>query len=348
MRIVCGLVVALLAPAPLASQAAPTLANPLVAQRADPWVYKHTDGWYYFTATAPEYDRIELRRTRQVSKLGQAAPTVIWRKHPSGAMGAHIWAPEIHHIDGKWYVYFAAGAAEDVWAIRMYVLENSAPNPLQGRWLEKGQLRTDWESFSLDATTFSHRGHRYLVWAQHDPKIGGNTNLYIAEMDSPWSIVSPQVKITQPEYDWETIGYRVNEGPAAIVRNGFVFLSYSASATDHNYCVGLLAAREQADLLDPRSWWKSPVPMMVSSPPNSQYGPGHNSFTVAEDGQTDLIVYHARNYKEISGNPLENPDRHTRVQPLQWRSDGFPYFGEPVADGPVRNVALPYPQQLKQ
>src|SRR5438067_3153546 len=104
--------------------------NPIVRQRADPHVYLDADGWYYYTATVPEYDRIELRRARSIQTLGSAAPVVIWRKHASGAMGAHIWAPEIHHIDGKWYVYFAAGRADSVWNIRLYALENASANPL--------------------------------------------------------------------------------------------------------------------------------------------------------------------------------------------------------------------------
>jgi GH43 family beta-xylosidase len=79
-----------------------------------------------------------------------------------GPMSYHIWAPEIHHVDGAWHVYFAAGRAEDIWAIRVYVLECSASDPLEGKWIERGQLRANWESFSLDATTFEHDGERYL------------------------------------------------------------------------------------------------------------------------------------------------------------------------------------------
>ena len=306
--------------------------NPLIEQRADPWCIRHTDSNYYFTATVPEYDRVELRRASTIAGLREADPKVIWRKHDKGPMSYHIWAPEIHHIDGKWYVYFAAGRAEDIWAIRMYVLECATPDPLAGTWTEKGQLKTCWESFSLDATTFEHNGTRYLVWAQKDPKIRGNTNLYIAQMGSPWSITGKQVMITKPEYAWERIGFWVNEGPAVLVRNGRIFISYSASATDHNYCMGLLTADETANLLDPNSWQKSPVPVFKSSSNNSQYGPGHNSFTVAPDGKTDLIIYHARNYKEIQGDPLRNPDRHTRVQRFSWRQDGTPDFSEPVPD----------------
>ena len=311
------------------------ISNPLIEQRADPWCMRHTDGFYYFTATVPAYDRVELRRAPTVAGLATAEPKVIWHKHDSGPMSYHIWAPEIHHIDGKWYIYFAAGRAEDIWAIRIYVLECAAANPLEGQWVEKGQLKNNWESFALDATTFSHRSMRYLVWAQNDPKIRGNTNLYIAKMDTPWSIAGTQVMITKPEYPWEQILFWVNEGPAALIRNGRVFLSYSASGTNHNYCIGLLTADADADLLDAASWKKSPVPVFQSSEVNSQYGPGHNCFTVTPDGKTDLLIYHARNYKEIQGDPLNNPDRHTRVQPFGWNADGTPVFGEPVPDGPL-------------
>ena len=103
--------------------------NPLVPNRADPHIARHTDGFYYFTATAPEYDRIILRRSRTLGGLGRAAETVIWRAHPAGNMGAHIWAPEMHRVGGKWYIYFAAAPAEDVWAIRIWVLENANADP---------------------------------------------------------------------------------------------------------------------------------------------------------------------------------------------------------------------------
>lgn len=46
---------------------------------------------------------------------------------------------------------------------------------------------------------------------------------------------------------------------------------------------------------------------------NGQYGPGHNSFTISEDGSQDILVYHARSYREIVGDPLYDPNRHTRV-----------------------------------
>lgn len=307
-------------------------ANPIILQRADPWVYKHTDGYYYFSASVPEYDRIELRRAETIQGLGEAEPVTVWRKRDSGIMSKHIWAPEIHYIDGKWYIHFAAAREDAPFDHRMYVLENDAANPLEGEWVEKGQVVTEWESFSLDATTFEHRGVRYLVWAQKDPNIRGNSNLYIAEMENPWTIKKPQVMITKPEYPWETIGFWVNEGPAFISRGDKVFLTYSASATDDNYSMGLLTAAADADLLDPASWSKAEWPVFRTSVENGQYGPGHNSFTVSEDGKETVMVYHARNYREIKGDPLYDPNRHTRAQVIHWDEEGMPVFGEPVPD----------------
>lgn len=344
LGVTAGPDVALAAPAGKAPYA-----NPLVRNRADPHIHRHHDGFYYFTATAPEYDRIILRRSRTLAGLTTADESVIWKKHTSGAMGAHIWAPEIHHIDGAWYIYFASAPAEDVWAIRIWVLENTNADPFAGTWTEKGQLKTAWETFSLDATTFAlppahgsaragrtPTGTRYLAWAQHEPGMDNNTGIFLSEMANPWTLTGPQVRLSTPEYDWECVGFKVNEGPSVIARDGRLFLSYSAGATDHHYCLGLLTADADSDLLDPASWSKSPVPVFTSNDTTKQYGPGHNSFTVAEDGRTDVLVYHARQYKEITGDPLNDPNRHTRIQRLGWHPDGTPDFGIPVADAPVR------------
>ncbi|MEY3895242.1 MAG: hypothetical protein RLZZ214_761 [Verrucomicrobiota bacterium] len=309
--------------------------NPILPQRADPHVVLHSDSYYYFTATVPEYDRIEVRRARTLGGLPAAETKVVWTKHASGPMSHHIWAPEIHHIDGKWYIYFAAGRAEAIWDIRTYVLENPSPNPLEGDWTEKGQLKMNWVSFTLDATTFEHGGSRYLAWAQSAPDEKG-TGIYLAKMDSPWSITGNQVRLTKPELPWETIGHNVNEAPAVLKKNGRLFMTYSASATDANYCLGMLVAKDSADLLNPKSWDKSPSPVFKSDSRNRQYGPGHNAFTTTPDGKTDILVYHSRGYEKIEGDPLGNPDRATRAQIIRWKPNGMPDLGIPVADGPLR------------
>lgn len=309
--------------------------NPLIEQRADPFILRHGDGYYYFTASVPEYDRLELRRARSLSELAQASPTVVWRKPPQGPMSHLIWAPELHFINGKWYLYFAAAHSPEIanglFQHRMFALECSTANPLTGEWEEKGRIYTHIDSFSLDATHFEHRGKHYYLWAQKDPAIPGNSNLYLAEMEDPWTLKGRPVMLSQPELPWETVGFSVNEGPAVISHGQRIFISYSASATDENYCLGLLWANIDSDITDAAQWHKLEQPVFRTSVNNRQFGPGHNSFTLDEQGR-DILVYHARNYTEIEGDPLYDPNRHTRIKLLEWDEAGMPVLGEPPAD----------------
>ncbi|WP_105648431.1 glycoside hydrolase family 43 protein [Cronobacter dublinensis] len=310
--------------------------NPLIEQRADPFILHH-QGQYYFIASVPEYDRLEIRRAPSIESLRHAAPVVVWRKPDSGPTSELIWAPELHYIQGKWYIYFAAaptrGLKDSMFQHRMYVLECADSDPLTGTWVEKGQIKTPYDTFSLDATTFEHQGKLWYLWAQKAPDILGNSNLYLCEMENPWTLKGEPVMLSKPELEWECRGFLVNEGPAVVKHGERLFVAYSASATDENYCMGLLWIDQAADMRDPRNWHKSPKPVFTTSYENRQYGPGHNSFTTTPDGQ-DVLVYHARNYTEIEGDPLWDPNRHTRVKLVTWDEDGMPQFGVPPADHP--------------
>lgn len=301
--------------------------SPLVYQRADPFVCYY-DGMYYFTGTIPQYDCIELRCAKSLNKLAFANGRIIWKKHEKGKMGSHIWAPEIHYINRKWYIYFTAGEAENIWNIRPYALMCEG-NPMKDEWIELGRIDVGTESFSLDMTSMIHKGVQYVAWAQTiDPEVG--SEIFIASMETPIKLKSKAISITKPEFDWEKQGFKVNEGPAFLVRNGKVFLTYSASDTGWRYCMGMLWADENDDLLNPQSWHKSEVPVFKTSEQNGQFGPGHNCFTV--DGDDDVMIYHCRNYKEIDGDPLDDVNRHAHAVRFRYDENGFPVFGQPVPD----------------
>lgn len=308
--------------------------NPLIRQRADPQIVRQADGSYTFTASVPEYDRVILRRARSIAALATAPEVVLWRRPAKGKMAGHIWAPELHRIDGRWYVYVAAGDGDARFRIRTYVLECDSQDPMTGTWSVLGQLVTPWDSFTLDSTLFTHRGTRYIAWAQQEPGIATNSNLYLAPLATPTTLGAKPTRLTVPTLPWEVQGFKVAEGPAPLIRGGRVFMTYSASATDARYCLGLLTARDDADLMDPAAWVKSPEPVFRTSAERGIYGPGHNSFTIDTRGR-DVLVYHARDYEKISGDPLYDPNRHTRVERLRWRADGTPDFGAPAANGEV-------------
>ncbi len=302
-----------------------------IAQRADPYVYKHEDGSYYFTASLPEYNGIALRKAESLEALCDAKEVMIWEKHDGGPMSYHVWAPELHYINQKWYIYFASGEVEDIWNIRPYVLECIGQNPVQDPWHEMGMMQCaqddefSFRSFSLDGTVFKSKGKYYYIWAE---KVGVGkqiSNLYIAEMETPTKLKTVQVLLSTPDYEWERKGYWVNEGPSVLNKNGKIFLTYSASDTGVNYCMGMLSIDEDSDLLNPREWKKERYPVLQSSIEKGIYGPGHNSFTVDLQGN-DILVYHARTKAEITGNPLYNPNRHAMLMKIEWNKEGEPVF----------------------
>lgn len=305
--------------------------EPWILQRADPYIYRHIDGKYYFTASVPEYDRIVLRQSDTLAGLKDAPEIEVWHKHDEGIMSYHVWAPELHYINGAWYLYYAAGEKDNIWNIRPYVLECKDEDPLSGTWTEKGKMgcaeddEFSFRAFSLDGTVFENKGKHYYIWAEKVSVGRQISNLYIGEMESPYQLKTAQVLLTTPDYDWERVGFWVNEGPSVIKRNGRIFVTYSASETGIAYCIGMLTADENADLLDPLSWKKERYPVLCSDESRGIYGPGHNSFTVDEEGN-DILVYHARTETEIVGDPLYNPNRHAMLMKMAWDEDGRPVF----------------------
>lgn len=306
-----------------------TFNKPIIEQRADPYVLFYNN-LYYFTASVPEYDRIVLRCADTIAGICEASETEIWHKHESGPMSKHIWAPELHMIDGSWYIYYAAGEEEDIWKIRPYVLKCEGSDPMKDRWIECGMMQAadgddfSFRAFSLDMTVFEDAGSYYCVWAE---KVGVGkqiSNLYIAKMESPTKLGTVQVLLTTPDYDWERGSFWVDEGPGMLKHGDDLFLTFSANDTGVNYCVGMLTARSGTDLLDPLSWKKSRYPVLKSDYEIGIYGPGHNSFTKDKRGN-DIMIYHARTETEIVGDPLYNPNRHTFALMVKWE-DGKPVF----------------------
>lgn len=303
--------------------------TPWIKHSADPYAVK-SGSTYYFTATAPKYDCISLRRSSDLMSLPEAEEKIIWKKHPSGEMSGYIWAPEMHYIDGAWYIYFAASRADNIWHIRPHALKCEG-DPMRDEWVELGRLQAaegdgfSFHSFSLDATVFENKGKHYLIWAE---KIGvwkGISNLCIAELETPTKLRTKQVILSTPCYDWERVDEWVEEGPAVLKHGGRIYLTYSASATGACYSMGMLSCDENADLLDPQSWTKERQPVLKTDPERAVFGPGHNSFVKTEDG-SDICLFHARDFEKIEGDPLDDINRHAHLLKVTYDENDKPVF----------------------
>ena len=300
-----------------------TFTNPLLPSGADPWVI-YKDGYYYYTHTVG--NKINLWKTRDLHNLKDVTPVTVWTPPATGPNSKAIWAPELHSLDGKWYLYYTAtDVNNDGDASRyVFVLENVSPDPLIGSWSDRGKVNT--KHSGLDGSVFEHQGTRYFMYSAY---VGPQSVLVIATMKNPWTLTEQQVVIATPDKTWEKFGGRqILEGPQFLTNNEKkVFIIYSASACwVDEYALGMLTAVGNSNLLNATSWKKFDQPVFRQSPENNVYAPGHNSFFQSPDGKQHWILYHANT------GPGQGCDhrRSPRMQPFSWKEDGTPDFGTPL------------------
>jgi GH43 family beta-xylosidase len=338
---------AALALAAVAAPAQTTLVNPLLPSGPDPWVTQRNGFYYYMNTTGRS---LVIRKTRSIGALATAETKTVWRAPESGPYSRDIWAPELHWLRGKWYIYFAADGGRNE-SHRIYAVENAAADPLEGEWEFKGEVTDATNRWAIDATVFEQDERLYMVWSGWEGAVNGAQNLYIAPMSNPWTIGGPRVRISTPELPWEKIGdlkprtateanpgadpanpihVDVNEGPEILKHGDRIFVVYSAGGcwTDY-YSLGMLAAQASSDLLDPKSWTKSAAPLFWLSPEAHAYGTGHNSFFRSPDGKEDWLLYHANSEPGQGCGGKRAP----RAQRFTWKADGTPDFGRPAPVG---------------
>ncbi|MCU4164425.1 family 43 glycosylhydrolase [Carboxylicivirga caseinilyticus] len=294
--------------------------NPLSPNsQADPYV-TYYEGFYYYTYTTG--DHVEIRKSATLEGITAAQPVTAWRSWEEPAMNGPCWAPELHHINGKWYIY-TTGIVPGTDQMRVIVLEGDNP---QGTFTYKANL-----AGGIDATILKHPdGGLYMIWMRHEGT--SLTNISIAPMNSPTSLASEWTQISWPNiddwYDWEKRDQNCNEGPQIIQRNGKIFLIYSASASwTQWYCLGMFTCSD-GNVMNASSWVKSPEPVFQKSDANGVYGVGHASLTISPDGKEDWICYHG-----MSAPNAGWEGREPRIQRFTWNYDGTPNFGIPVGNG---------------
>ncbi len=318
-----------------------TFTNPLKPGGPDPWVLQ-TGGWYYYMNTTGR--DLTLWRTHNLADLGTAEKKIIFTPPTGTGYAKEIWAPEIHRLDNKFYVYFAADSARNL-SHRIWVIENTAADPFTGTWTVKGKIGDRNDHWAIDLSVFDFRGKRYAVWSGWEGSKNGQQDIFISQMTNPWTLKrGKRVKISSPTYEWEQHGEMsaegvkngepvrilVNEGPEPLQHDGRLFVVYSANACWLDYCLGLLTYKGKGSLLNAKNWTKSPTPVFTQAPENGVFAPGHGGFFVDGKGQ-DWMIYHAN---PTSTDGCGNK-RAPHIQPFTWNADGSPNFGRPMAKVPM-------------
>src|SRR5581483_12367393 len=81
--------------------------NPILPNdSADPWMIQH-DGFYYYSESKNNQRSIMIRRSQTIAGIGQDPGVCVWNAPAHGRNCHSLWAPELHLIGGKWFLYYA-------------------------------------------------------------------------------------------------------------------------------------------------------------------------------------------------------------------------------------------------
>ncbi len=324
-----------------------TFTNP-IGELADPSIVYH-DGWYYYTGTGTggRPTGISMRRARTLEGLKSAPLKTIYtnevdedsveEEEPAEESDnllpcCDLWGPELYRINNTWYLYFSAKTDENSIDQRMWVIENSSENPMEGTWIDRGRIYDTANDFwATNGTVMQQNDQLFYIYSgtERQEDLDKPQHIYITRMINPWTIQGSRVHLSSPSLPFETDGL-VNEAPSILQRDGKVFLTYSGSGCwSPNYALGMLWMNEDDDPMNTDSWNKLEEPIFTKDESRYLYGTGHSSFFMSPDNSEVWMAYHAT----TNPNGICNDKRLAYAKKIEFDEEGFPALGIPAEMG---------------
>lgn len=306
--------------------------NPLAKELTTPdpcIVFNHKDGYYYGIHTGDTC--LTMYRSRTISEMFSGGESkVIYRASDKDGTYGYLWAPEIHIIDGVWYIYTSTHERDTKNFKHVICLVARGESPFDGFELAAHINPT---LYAIDPTIYQdkERGELYICFSA---VLDSCQRLCIQKMKTPTEPVGDYSIIASPVYDWELIppyhmaGEPINEGAYFIEKGERLFIVYSGNGCWSNDYVFGIIEHVGTDMLDPAAWVKSPEPFMTRG--GDLYGPGHATFFHSPDGCELYMCYHCLDH--YNEECVEIP-RHAHVQKVYFDDTGCPHSPIPVPAG---------------
>lgn len=189
-----------------------------------------------------------------------------------------FWAPEVYHVNGKFYMYYSADE---------HICVATSSSPL-GPFKQEIQKPMIEDEKCIDNSLFiDDDGKPYLIF----DRFNDGLNIWIAELESNLTEIKPAtmkkcINVSQP---WEEVWPRVNEGSFIVKRNGVYYMTYSANSYESQfYGVGVATA---TNITGP---WTKYEGNPIFQKPGNLVGVGHSAMFTDKEGKL-RIVFHAHN-----------------------------------------------------
>ena len=226
-----------------------------------------------------------------------------WRPltHALADYGGDIWAPDISHYEGRFYIYFTTSGRNKVITADNIMGPWSDPIDLNVPHIDPGHLATP------DGRRFLYLSGGHIVELAAD---GLSTIGELRKIYDGWAIPFPT-----------RIEALAEEGPKPFYRGGWYYLvtaqgGTAGPATGHMVVVARSRTHDGP-------WENAPAnPILRTGSRNERWWcQGHGTIFETALGEW-RIVYHAYEQGFVSLG------RHTLIQEIVWTDDGWPQLGE--------------------
>jgi arabinan endo-1,5-alpha-L-arabinosidase len=304
---------------------------PAVAKQVsihDPVMAKEGDVYYLFS-TGPGitfYSSTDLQNWKLRGRVFSGEPS--WAKDVAPSFNGHIWAPDIAHHDGKYYLYYSVSAfGRNTSAIGVTVNRTLDPDSPDYRWEDQGIVirsvphRDMWNA--IDSNVIE--GADGTPWMSFGSFWGG---LKLVKLASDWKTVAePQVWHSIAKRERSVLVDDAKAGPAEIeapfiFKRGdyyYLFISWDKCCRGKDSTYKMLVGRSKSvtgPFLDRNDHDLAAGGGTLLLAGDSEFaGVGHNS-AYTFDGK-DYLVFHAY---ENADNGLQK----LKILEMKWDAEHWP------------------------
>lgn len=296
---------------------------------ADPFVLRWRNAYFAYGTGEPA-ERDPTATGASVFTILRSHDLVAWERvgaalapDPAEQRNA-FWAPEVAERDGRFYLYYSTApeGRDELHRLRVAVADDP-----RGPFRSIDAVLPESEGFCIDAHPFRdpRSGRWFLFFAKDFFEERAGTGLAVVPLtDDLLRAAEPSRPVLRANADWQIYernralygrqwtAWHTVEGPCVVAHEARYYCFYSGGNWQtHEYGVSYAVADHP---LGPWQHAAETGPVVLRQREGEVLGPGHNSWIVAPDGRTELLVYHA-------WDPARTA-RRMCIDPLVWTPAG--------------------------
>ncbi len=247
----------------------------------DPFILLHGDTYYAYGTYAADGIAVYVSQDLLTWEAVPGNRLALDKKDSWG--DRWFWAPEVYHVNGKFYMYYSADE---------HICVATSDHPLGPFKQTVKKPMLEGEKCIDNSLFIDGDGKPYLFF----DRFNDGLNIWVAELEDDLMTIRAEtmtkcINVSQP---WEEVWPRVNEGPFVLTHRGKYYMTYSANSYESPfYGIGYATADE---VTGP---WTKYEGNPILQKPGELVGVGHSAMFTDKEGQLRIVFHSHRSTTAI-------------------------------------------------